>query len=170
MDLPDFDLVIAQTVHIVNKRPVAFREFLRGDFSNEDEIPAPIIQELLIKGYDLVSVNVLPYVEVEEQWAPGDDLTGNVRKGCDELTRVRKHLLEINNSEFFPQLISQATNTKDRYKPVCHKVVCKGDIVLLKEANTKLINFPMGIVCEVIHNDLGEVTGVTVMKDLFVIK
>ena len=45
----DFELLIFQTIHLVNHRPVAFRESLR-DANMKEEIPAPIAPEILLKG------------------------------------------------------------------------------------------------------------------------
>lgn len=61
-------------------------------------------------------------------------------------------------------MISQATNTKDRYKPIGHQTLQVGDLVLLKEPLLKPANYPMGIVREVVYNDLNEVTAATVTK------
>ena len=47
----DFELIIAQTVSLLNKRPIAFKEVLR-DNSN-DVVPSPITPELLTKGREL---------------------------------------------------------------------------------------------------------------------
>ena len=54
--------------------------------------------------------------------------------------------------------MQQAANKKDRFKPVLHKKLRVNDVVLLTEDNIKHINFPLGEVQEVNHNDLGEVT------------
>ena len=48
--------------------------------------------------------------------------------------------------------------------PITIKKLEKGDIVLIKEVNTKLQHYPMGIVKDVMTNENGEVTGATVLK------
>ena len=50
------------------------------------------------------------------------------------------------------------------YKPVNHKRLSVGDVVLLKEPNTKPSNYLMGIVKSVVINDLDEVTGAAILK------
>ncbi|XP_068219223.1 LOW QUALITY PROTEIN: uncharacterized protein [Palaemon carinicauda] len=52
----------------------------------------------------------------------------------------------------------------DRYKPVTHKIIEAGDIVLLKDPHTKALNYPLGIVKGVVKNDLGEVTNAQILK------
>ena len=45
-----------------------------------------------------------------------------------------------------------------------HKILQKGDIVLIKDPMTKASNYPMAIVKNVIKNINDEVTGAIVMK------
>ena len=61
----DFEFLIFQTIHLVNRRPVAFRESLR-DANLKEEIPAPITPEILLKGYELVSLNIIPGLQPVE--------------------------------------------------------------------------------------------------------
>ena len=55
-------------------------------------------------------------------------------------------------------------NSKCRYKPVSHKKLQIGDIVLIKEDNCKPLNFPMAIVTDIITNTNNEVTSVILRK------
>ena len=71
---------------------------------------------------------------------------------------------KIYTQEFLGTLIAQAVDKKDRYKPLTHKHIKEGDIVLIKELNCKPNNFCMGRIRKVIVNDLGEVTNAVVMK------
>ena len=71
---------------------------------------------------------------------------------------------EIYCNEFVTNLISQATNVKDRYFPVTHSPITVGDLVLIKEPNRKPHDFPMGRVISIQSNDLGEVTGAVIKK------
>ena len=68
------------------------------------------------------------------------------------------------NSEFLSQLISQATDSKSRYKPITHKGLQAGDIVLLKEPFLKPANYPMGIVKKLQVNSSNEATAATILK------
>ena len=78
--------------------------------------------------------------------------------------RPRSNLVDAYHSEFLSNLVHQAVNVKDRYKPVTHKSISKGDIVLIKEQYTKPMNYPMGRVINVTINDNNEVTGAEIMK------
>lgn len=164
LSVKDFDFLICNVVHLINRRPVAFKEALRD--CSGDDVPSPITPECLVKGYDLVSVNVIPELHVEhddEEWkleSPQD----RVRTAYTQLQNVRRKLIELYRSEFLANLVHQATNVGDRYKPVTHKVLNVGDIVLLKEVNTKPNHYPMGIVKDLSLNSAGEVTGAVVMK------
>ncbi|XP_068229328.1 uncharacterized protein [Palaemon carinicauda] len=53
-----FEFVIEHTKHQVNKRPIAFKNGLRE--ANVNDIPEPITPEKLIRGYDTLSLNLIP--------------------------------------------------------------------------------------------------------------
>ena len=61
-------------------------------------------------------------------------------------------------------LFSQSVSRKGKYCPVKHHPLKLGDIVLIKEENTKINNYPMGRIKEVFLNDLGETTHNMVIK------
>ena len=77
---------------------------------------------------------------------------------------MRSRLIDIYNSEFITHLVSQATDEKSRCRPVMHKRIQVGDIVLLKKQHIKPLNYPMGIIKKVTLNDLDEVTDIVVFK------
>ena len=87
-----------------------------------------------------------------------------VKNGYEKLKKVRQNLIEIYNEEFLGNLIYQSVNVKDRYKPVSHKEMKIGDVVLIKEPFAKPRNYPMGIIKMVIYNDIKEITGAIIMK------
>ena len=87
-----------------------------------------------------------------------------VKSNFDKLNKVRSNLKEIYHKEFIGSLISHSVSDKDRFKPVKHNLINKGTIVLLKEDFTKPHNFPMGIVKDIVVNDLGEVTAAIIRK------
>lgn len=162
LDVVHFDFIIQQTVHLVNKRPVAFREALRDDSSGSDEVPAPITPELLVKGYDIPSIHLIPTTSFE--YRPSGDSSDTIAETFSKLTKIREKLTSLYHNEFLPQMISQAVDKKNRYKPVTNKIIQPGDIVLLKEDFSKAVNYPLAVVREVIVNDLGEVTCAILMK------
>ena len=162
LDYLDFEFIICQTVHIVNRRPIAFKESLREN--SVDELPEIITQECLIYGYNLTSLNVIPELQAEPEdtdWTPGSK---SVKTEYSKLQSARKRLIAIYNEEFIPKLIEQAVDSSDRYKPITHKKIKIGDLVLLKEPFLKPSNYPMAIVREVVTNELDEVTGATIFK------
>ena len=160
----DFEFLIAHVVHLVNRRPVAFKNALRDKVGQD--IPEPITPEVLIHGYDLISVNVIPSLHIEEEpdWRPVGNLSTALKHDYEQLKRVRHNLIELYQDEFIASLIHQAVDRTDRYKPISHKRISPGDVVLLKESFTKPHDYPMGLVKEIQVNDLGEVTGATIMK------
>ena len=163
LDIRDFEFIICNTIHIVNRRPVAFLDNLRGDM---DSIPDPITPEKLIHGHELASLNIIPELlntsEVEDEFKIGPK--SKIKENFTKLKKVRAKLIEDYNSEFLSTLIKQAINSKDRYKPVSHDKPKVGDIVLIKEEYYKPTNYPMGIIRSVQTNINQEVTGVKVMK------
>ena len=72
---------------------------------------------------------------------PSKDPVDDIKSNFSKLARVREKLSEIYQKEFISTLIVQATNDQDRYKPVTHKHLKVGDIVLLVEENTKRTNY-----------------------------
>ncbi len=160
----DFEFIISQTVHLTNRRPIAFKESLRSNTIND--LPEPITPELLLKGHNLVSLNIIPGLQPDPDPDPSWKLSpvDKARSSFKNLRKVRERLIELYNEEFLSNLIIQATNKKDRYKPVNHKALKFGDIVLMKEKHLKPSNFPMGIVKEVQINSLNEVTGALILR------
>ena len=165
LNLRDFEFIIEQTKHLINRRPIAFQEGLRDDLNNP--VPDPITPEMLIHGRSLLSLNLIPDLQdvpLDLDWIPSNDSVGAVVDSYKKLRNVRTRLNDLYHSEFLSHLVSQATDSKTRYKPVNHKRLSVGDVVLLKEPNTKPSNYPMGIVKSVVINDLGEVTGAAILK------
>ena len=164
LTVKDFEFLIAQTVHIINRRPIAFKEELRAAVG--EVFPKPITPELILKGYDLNSVNIIPELQETDpdlDWIrdhPSHMVTDNYEK----LRRVRERLKQLYEGEFLNTLIKQATDKKNRYHPVKHEILKEGDIVMIKEPMSKPQYYPMGIVRDVQINESGEVTGATVMK------
>ena len=158
----DFEFIIFTTIHLVNRRPIAFRDCLRD---SEIDVPKPITPENLIRGYDLVSINLVPELHGDgDDWVPSGDPVDLVKMNYTKLQKCRNNLITLYNEEFLGTLIKQATNKKDRFKPKVHEPIQIHDIVLMKEAFTKPANYPMGIVKDVEINSLGEVTGASILK------
>ena len=164
LDYPDFEFLISYVVHLANRRPIAFKEALRDD--KLDSVPEPITPELLIRGYELTSINIIPDLQysppVDPDWT--ENSSTSVKDSYAKLRKVRIDLLNVYQEEFLATLIAQAVDRRDRYRKISHKVLKEGDIVLLKEVNIKPNNYPLAIVKQTISNDSGEVTGAIVLK------
>ncbi|XP_068238345.1 uncharacterized protein [Palaemon carinicauda] len=140
----DFGFIVSKTVHLINRRPIAFKDSLR-EYSLE-ELPEVITPEKLLYGRDLVTLNIIPQLQgttTDPDWSV--DPVDLIRNAYDKLVRVQSKLIDIYNNEFLNHLVYQATSKKDRYKPVPHKQLKVGDLVLVKENMTKAIDYPIGI-------------------------
>ena len=73
-------------------------------------------------------------------------------------------LTEFYNEQFLVKLMHQSVDIKDRYRPVKHDLLKQGDIVILQEDLTKIQNYPLGVVKDIVVNSQGEITGATIMK------
>ena len=163
LDYSEFEFLIAKTIHLINKRPIAFKEGLRT--LSLDQLPSVITPEILIRGYDTISINVIPQLQpILDDYDPSMDENVTVRTEYERLSKVRERLVEVYHSEFLTNLIYQAIDKKDRYKPVLHKAIKPGDIVLLVDKFLKRYYYPMGKVIDVDENSLGEVTAAHVLK------
>ena len=166
LDYFAFEFHIFQVIHLVNRRPIAFKESLRE--TNNEIVPSAITPEILLKGYEFISLNVIPNLQsipdLDPTWKPDKDHVSQVKDNYYKLRKARESLTDIYNNEFLGQLIYQATNSNSRYKPKAHTKLQVGDIVLLKEPYSKPSNYPMGIVKDLQVNSLDEVTGATVKK------
>ena len=163
LDYFDFQFIVDKTVNLINKRPVAFGESLRS--LPPDQVPTCVTPEMLMRGFDCVAVNVIPQLQpIEDDYDPKVDSVDVIRSEHDKLRKVRERLVEYYHADFITNLISQAVDKSDRYKPVTHKSVKPGDIVLLVDKYLKRYHYPMGRVTSVETNSLGEVTAARVIK------
>ena len=135
LDYFQFELLISKANCLLNKRVIAFKSSLRS--LPMDELPEVITPEKLIKGYETCVLNIIP----DLQGVPDDDPTvdfsshSNIKTQYDNLIKAKDRLVELYHNEFLAGLIHQAVDKDDRYKPVKHDLIGKGDIVLLVEKN-----------------------------------
>jgi hypothetical protein len=162
----DFELIVEQTIHIANKRPVAFKKALRDESS--PSVPAVITPELLCLGRDLVSLNLIPSLQPDPdsdpEWKGKLGTEDALREQFSKLRRARTDLIQTYNDEFHQTLIKQAVNAGLRYKPVPHKCLKVKDLIILKDPLLKASHYPMAIVTETRVNDEGEVTAIIAKK------
>ena len=166
LDLPDFILLISKVKHIINRRPIAFKEGLRDDNVRE-VIPMPITPECLLRGRELPSLNVIPYLQNVDSNDPDfNPVNGStsINDNFKKLNLANQRLRDLYHSEFLQQLLTQSIDKKNRFKTVKHDILKTGDIVLLEDKFSKQSNYPMGIVTKTETNSLGEVTSVEVKK------
>ena len=166
INVRDFEYLIAEVVHLANKRPIALLDSLRD---SSPDVPEVITPELLLHGFDLLSVNLVPHLQSipeDADWGPTGDYTGTsqVTDIYSKLRKVRGELMKIYNEEFLCKLINQATDKSSRYSPVLHKKLSVGDIVLIKEVKSKPSKYPMAVVVELQVNVLEETTGAKLRK------
>ena len=161
----DFEYLVCHTVHLANRRPIAFKEALRE--GNVEGVPEPITPEQIIKGYELTSLNLIPalqYVPDDPEWHADLNPSQHIKDEYAKLRKVRGTLIEKYHSEFLGTLVAQAIDKKDRYSPVVQQNIKVGDLVLLKEVHTKPNNYPMGMIKKIEVNSNNEVTGAVVLK------
>ena len=97
-------------------------------------------------------------------WNPNINSPDTLYSGLAKLRKVRTKLIEDYNEEFTNNLISQAINDKNRYKPISHDTLDVGDVILLKETLLKPSVYPLAVVRKVVKNSLNEVTDVIAFK------
>ena len=163
LDYFEFEFIVCKVVDLVNKRPIAFRESLRS--LPEDSLPFCITPEVLIRGYETCTINIIPQIQSYDEDEDYDPTSfDGINQSYEKLCKVKSTLIDLYHSEFVATLVHQAIDKKDRYKPVHHKVIKPGDIVLLVEKHQKRYNYPMAKVQRVETNSLDEVTAAYVYK------
>ena len=162
LDYFDFEMIVQNAIHLINKRPIAFKEGMRS--LKIDECPEPITPEIILKGYETCSINVIPYLQSNGDEEDPDYGEDPIRKKYSVLRKVRENLYETYHNEFLATLMVQATDKKGRYVPTPHRALVIGDIVLLTEKNTKRYDYEMGRVVNIETNSLGEVTAARIRK------
>ena len=164
LKLRDFEFLVAQTINLVNRRPIAFKEALRDKAA--DEIPEVITPEKLLRGYDLPTGNLIPNLQpapvADPDWT--NDPNAAICNEFDKLRAVRQKLIETYENEFFANLVHQAVNRKNRYEKVSSHQLDLGDVVMLRDPLCKIFNSPLAIVRKIVKNNIGEVTEIEVKK------
>ena len=161
-----FCLFIKECKMLVNKRPIAFKNFLTNTL-NDPDVP-PLTPEMLIRGYEVPAISIIPYLHaegIEDSFCP--DIPRSDRQmyeSFNELRKVKNNLSDVYTSEFLDNLRYQSVNIPKRYAKRSHQRLSIGDMVSVKSKFMKPYDFPCGIVSGVEENDLGEVVHVTIQK------
>ena len=164
----EFCFVVRECNHLVNKRPIACKSLAvdsRSDTSLEVLTP-----EMLVKGYDVPSIAVVPHLcsEIKDS----DPIErGSLSYKNEELfqsyEKMRNVKFELNRlyyDQFLVNLRSDATNRSRRYKAKNHVKLKIGDIVAVRQPNIKPYYSPIGMVLAVEINDLDEVVAASIRK------
>ena len=130
------------------------------------EYPFVITPELLLKGYEVPSVNVLPGFGSPDEIKDSDWLPSapNIFKDFKHLHIARNRIFDLYEQEFFRTLEVQATNLPNRYKKHVQSEIGIGDLVAIKTNLIKPYHYPLGIVTELEFNDLQEINAITIRK------
>lgn len=88
-----------------------------------DNIPAPITPKLLIKGYDLPTINILLMTsqDFDPDWGESISFDKHITERFQRINKVRDNLYKIYGQEFINHLTTQTTDQASRYAPVTHK-------------------------------------------------
>ena len=156
VDTLDFQLVIAQTVALLNKRPISFKDSLRS----EEDLELHITPEMLLHGRELPMVNFFLNQDEEDPAYKDQDVFADKKKLVNSMTKLKN----MYDSQFLENLYVQSTNKDNFYVPQTHTPLEVGDIVLIKQDLFKAVDYPLAIVMERTMNDLGEITSVKLKK------
>lgn len=157
----DFQFLISHVNHLVNRRPIAFRESLRTDLH---EVPEPITPEMLLHGRELISLNLVPSIHDPISQDPDWSVAASLSHEFDKFKKVKENLYATYLNEFTTNLLLQSIDRVDRYKPVENKCIKVGSLVLIKDPMQKPINYPIARIKEVQKNSIGEITGAILIK------
>ena len=84
LNLRDFEFIVCKTTHLVNRRPIAFKEGLRD--TTGDEVPQTVTPEMLIHGRSLASINVIPHLQSIPE--PDPEWCDNIPSKFEKLQKV----------------------------------------------------------------------------------
>jgi hypothetical protein len=151
---------------LINKRPVAYKQCLIDP--KDDPSLGVITPELLLKGYDVPSLSMIPQLNLDLK---DPDYVSNLNPSkamlFESFENLRKSKSELNKlyySEFIERLRDQSTSDAGRYKHKSHTPLAVGDLVMIRQDMIKPYFQPMGVVVKVEINGLGETVSATVRK------
>ena len=146
---------------LINKRPISYKRVL----TNEGDCSIlPITPEILIHGYEIPSVPIIPQLIPNDVPLDDSPYDSSPSQYCESLRRVLSNLQRLYYDEFLECLRHQSTNLPNRYKKSSHDKVYPGDLILLKEKYNKPFSCPMAVIKSVETNNLDEVVAVVARK------
>ena len=158
LDFQYFCHMIKQCVCYANKRPLTYQALREQNPDDDYQVISP---EFLKYGYETAVLDINSLRDTDVDWYKEDeDSYKKVKRLMDIKDRLREHY----HSEFLYGLLDQATKNKNKYIPVKHQRLHKGDVVLIKDSFVKAPNFPLAKVLEVVENSIGETTQAVLLK------
>ena len=114
--LREFEFLVAEARVLISKRPIGFKNISVKEVDPEYQFA--ITPELLLRGYEVPSLNILPGFNDPEEtenldWSPN---SSKVFKDFKLLNVTRSKIFDIYEQEFLRNLEAQATNLPNRYK------------------------------------------------------
>ena len=166
LNLDEFYFITSECKMLVNKRPICYKDSLR-EASEDPSIPI-ITPELLLKGYEVDFLSVIPQLSDtfdDKDYVPyptknKEDLFESFKK----LQTCKTELNKLYYNEFIDNLRLQSLDKASRYRSRSHDILDEGDLVLIRQAMIKPYFHPLGVVLKVTRNSLGENVSVTVRK------
>ena len=157
LDFQHFSSVIRQCVCYANKKPLSTEALREQNPNDQFQVMSP---EFLLFGYETAVLEVGGCRDDDDEWADEESTNDEWQRLLDIKNRTR----DLYHSEFLSGLLNQATNQKNKYLPVKHRLIGRGDVVLIKDTLVKAPNYPLARVMDVVTNSLGEVTQVVLLK------
>lgn len=158
----DFYFLVQECLMLVNKRPVAYKSLLSDSGNNDDSVTV-ITPELLVKGYDVPTISIVPQLD-EDLGDSHSCVNDSLFDSLSKLRSVKSRLNEVYHRDFIHNLREASTNKSERYKTVNHVKLNVGDLVAVRQKYGKPYMYPLGVVTNVEINDLSEVVTASLRK------
>ena len=161
LTLSDMHFLTVQVCSLLNKRPLVLKETLRNN--SDLDVPQTITPEMLIFGRPLSYLNIIP--ELYPNDVINIDITNiDFEKELEKLKKASQRLCTLYEDQFLQDLLVQSVQKKAGFKPIKHRQLKIGDLVLIKDMLLKPHQYPIGRVIKVVKNIINEVTEVTLIK------
>ena len=132
LNVPDFESLLSQVKHLLNKRPVAFKDTVRVSPSEEEV--EPISPEMLIYGRELPSLN-LQLHHRDPDWQPQVPKDSEqINKQLRKYIETKNKLNQLYNEEFIQKLLDQPIDKHNRYSPTFHNAINVGILFFSKKS------------------------------------
>lgn len=164
LSIEEFALLTRECTMLINKRP------LSGECNkNIDQTVEVLTPEMLVRGYDVQTIKIIPEVEERNLDDPPFIINAataeqKLKDSFSHLSNVQNRLKSIYYDRFIGDLLKASANSKSRYDIRNHVKLESGDFVAIKSKFVKPYAYPTGIVTDFECNDLQETTAVSIRK------